>query len=60
MSIDRCEYWSVANMLISMHGYGTEEKAQLCIAEARENQQASKVIVWTQILAKIEKIRAET
>lgn len=59
MTIAKWEYWTVANMLISTHGDAAEEKAQLRITQAREDGQPSDVIVWTEILAKIEEIRSQ-
>lgn len=58
MPIARREYRSVANMLVSTRGDAAEERAQLRITDARENQQPSEVIVWTELLAKIEEIRS--
>jgi len=59
MTIAKWEYWTVANMLISTHGDAAEEKAHLRIAQAREDNEISDVVVWTEILAKIEEIRSE-
>jgi len=59
MTIAKWEYWTVANMLISTHGDAAEDKAHLRIAKAREENQVSDVIVWTEILAKIGEIRSQ-
>jgi hypothetical protein len=59
MSVAPWEYWPVANMLISTHGDDAEEKAQLKVTEALENNNQSAVTVWTAILAKIDEIRAQ-
>ena len=60
MTIATWEYWSVANMLISTHGDSAEEKAELRIAEALENDDVANVLVWKSVLTKIEEIRATT
>ena len=57
MSVAPWEYWTVANMLISTHGEAAEEKAQLNITEARENNDQAQILVWTAILGKIDEIR---
>lgn len=58
MSVAPWEYWAVANMLISTHGEAAEEKAQLKITDALENNDRAEVVVWTAILSKIDEIRS--
>nr|WP_294814881.1 hypothetical protein [uncultured Sphingomonas sp.] len=49
----------MANMLISTYGHAAEEKAELKITEARENNDQVALIVWTAILMKIGEIRSK-
>ena len=59
-TVARWELWSVARMLISVHGDGAEAHARAKIEEAIAEDHEGNRIVWEGVLSQVAKIRAET
>lgn len=56
--IAKWELWSVANMLVSVHGDNAEGHAQSKLAEALENQDEGGKIVWQGVITQLVRNRA--
>lgn len=52
------ELWSVANMLITVHGDGAEAHAAMKLADAQARQHEGDEIVWQGIITQLGRIRA--
>ena len=57
--VARWEIWSVATMLISVHGDGAEEKTEREIENAKKADDIGALSVWRAIRMKLDEIRAE-
>lgn len=55
--VAKWEMWSVANMLISVHGDGAEAHAAAKLVDAQERQHEGDEIVWQGILTQLSRIR---
>ena len=51
------ELWSVANMLVTVHGEGAEEHAAGKLADAQARQHEGDEIVWQGIVTQLALIR---
>lgn len=52
------ELWSVANMLISVHGDGAEDHAAAKLADAQRRQHEGDEIVWQGVITQLARIRS--
>lgn len=57
--VAKWEIWSVANMLITVHGDGAEGKAEQEIANATRKADVGALTVWRAIRMKLDEMRAE-
>ena len=56
--VAKWELWTVANMLISVHGDGAEAHAAAKLGDAKARQDEGDEIVWQGIITQLGRIRA--
>ncbi len=59
MTVARWEFYSLAVMLIGVHGDGAEEEAARKLEQATERDDRGEMVVWREVAGQLVKIRAE-
>lgn len=59
MTVAPWEFWSLATILIGTHGEQAEEEAAARLRKAEADNDTGQKVVWTEVIRKLQVIRAE-